>query len=82
MKFKNEVNIIEGVYNSDKFFEMAKGLENLKEGGERCFKCYEMRLKETLKIAQDNGFDYFTTTLTISPFKNAQKLNEIGKKIV
>lgn len=81
MKFKNEVNIIEGVYNSDKFFEMAKGLENLKEGGERCFKCYEMRLKETLKIAQDNGFDYFTTTLTISPFKNAQKLNEIGKKL-
>lgn len=81
MKFKNEVNIIEGVYNSDKFFEMAKGLENLKEGGERCFKCYEMRLKETLKIAQDNGFDYLTTTLTISPFKNAQKLNEIGKKL-
>lgn len=81
MKFKNEVNIIEGIYNSDKFFEMAKGLENLKEGGERCFKCYEMRLKETLKIAQDKGFDYFTTTLTISPFKNAQKLNEIGKKL-
>lgn len=81
MKFKNQVNIIDGIYNSDKFFDMAKGLEDLKEGGIRCFKCYELRLKEALKIATENNFDYFTTTLTISPFKNAEKLNEIGKTL-
>ncbi len=78
MNFKNDVNIIAGIYNSSDFFEMCKGLENLKEGGLRCFKCYELRLKESLKIAEVNNFDYFTTTLTISPFKNAEKLNEIG----
>lgn len=81
MTFKYEVNIIEGTYNSDEFFEMCRGMEKIKEGGERCFKCYELRLRETLRIAEENGFDYFTTTLTISPFKNAQKLNEIGEKL-
>lgn len=81
MTFKYEVNIIEGTYNSDEFFEMCRGMEEIKEGGERCFKCYELRLRETLRIAEENGFDYFTTTLTISPFKNAQKLNEIGEKL-
>ena len=60
---------------------MAKGLEDVKEGGERCFKCYELRLRETVKIALDNGYDYFTTTLSISPHKNAQKINEIGEKL-
>ena len=81
MNFENEVNIIEGIYDSDKFFEMCRGLEDLKEGGIRCFKCYELRLKETLRIAEEKGFDYFTTTLTISPYKNAEKLNEIGKRL-
>lgn len=78
MKFKNTVDIIEGFYDSDTFFEMCRGLETLKEGGIRCFKCYELRLKETLNTAEKNNFDYFTTTLSISPYKNAQKLNEIG----
>ena len=60
---------------------MAKGMEDLPEGGERCFKCYEMRLRESAKIAKEQGADYFATTLTISPLKNAQKLNEIGEKL-
>lgn len=81
MPLKNPVQIITGNYDSDKFFEMAKGLEDLPEGNERCFKCYEMRLRESAKNAKVLGFDYFTTTLSISPHKNAQKLNEIGKAL-
>lgn len=60
---------------------MAKGLEDVKEGGERCFKCYELRLREAAKEAKAGGYDYFTTTLTISPLKNAEKLNEIGQRL-
>ena len=82
MKVKNPIQFIEGIYNTDDFFNIAKGLENVKEGGERCLKCYELRLRKTLEIAEEKDFDYFTTTLTISPFKNAQKLNEIGMKLV
>ncbi|WP_373897886.1 epoxyqueuosine reductase QueH [Haloimpatiens sp. FM7315] len=80
-KTKYKVEFIEGNYDVDKFFEMARGMENIKEGGERCFKCYKMRLLETAKLARKLGFDYFTTTLSISPYKNAEKLNEIGKEI-
>lgn len=68
----------EGEYDSGVFFDMAKGLEHLPEGGERCFKCYELRLRRSAEEAHKGGFDYFTTTLSISPHKNAQKLNEIG----
>jgi hypothetical protein len=75
------INVIEGDYEPDKFYEIAKGLENCKEGGERCFKCYELRLRKTAEIALRQGFDYFTTTLTISPLKNAAKLNEIGESL-
>lgn len=77
---KNKISFIEGEYNPDLFFETVKGLENEKEGGERCFKCYDMRIKEASEIAKKNGFDYYTTTLSISPHKNAEKLNEIGEK--
>jgi two-component SAPR family response regulator len=56
---------------------MAKGLESCRECGERCFKCYRLRLQKTVQEAKENGFDYFTTTLTISPLKNAEKINEI-----
>lgn len=52
---------------------MAKGLENVPEGGERCFKCFRMRMEEAARLAAEGGYDYFTTTLTISPLKNAQK---------
>ena len=56
-------------------------MEQLPEGGERCFKCYEMRLEKSAAAAADGGYDYFTTTLSISPHKNAQKLNEIGERL-
>ena len=81
MPLKRKVKFIEGNYDSERFFEIAKGLEDSKEGGERCFKCYRLRLTETAKAAKNGGFDYFTTTLSISPLKNAQKLNEIGKEV-
>lgn len=73
-----EVSFLEGSYDPDRFFEMAKGLEDVPEGGERCFRCYEMRQREAAVYAKEGGFDYFTTTLSVSPHKNAQKLNEIG----
>lgn len=58
-----------------------KGLERCKEGGERCFACYELRLRETARRARELHMDFFTTTLTISPLKNAAKLNEIGERL-
>lgn len=81
MPLKNPVDCIVGNYEPERFFELAKGLENVPEGGERCFRCYELRLRETAIVAKQNGFDYFTTTLSISPLKKAEKLNEIGRKL-
>lgn len=78
MNTVNKVDFIEGRYEPERFFEMARGLETLPEGGERCFKCYHLRLAEAADAAQKGGFDFFTTTLSISPMKNAEKLNEIG----
>lgn len=78
---KNKISFVEANYDTDKFYAMAKGMEHVKEGGERCFACYELRLRETAEFAKANGFDFFTTTLSISPLKNAQKLNEIGSKL-
>lgn len=75
------IAIVEGDYEPDKFFQMAKGMEKCPEGGERCFACYELRLRETAKRAAAGAFDYFATTLTISPLKNAGKLNEIGEAL-
>lgn len=77
-ELKYPVSFIAGNYDKEKFYEMAKGLEHLKEGKERCFKCYALRLEETARLAREGEFDYFTTTLSISPMKNADKLNEIG----
>ena len=81
MGLSTEVTFLEGTYRPEDFFAMAKGMEKLPEGGERCFKCYEMRLRESAKIAKEQGAEYFATTLTISPLKNAQKLNEIGERL-
>ena len=75
------VSFLAGKYDRDRFYEMAKGLEEVKEGGSRCMGCYELRLKEAAEIAVAGEFDYFTTTLSISPMKNAQKLNEIGQRV-
>jgi len=81
MDFTYPVSFLEGNYVPEDFYEMAKGHENDKEGGERCFLCYEMRLCEAAEAAKMGNFDYFTTTLSISPLKNAQKLNEIGIRL-
>lgn len=81
MNFKHPVSFMAGKYEKEKFYAMAAGMEHLKEGGARCMKCYELRLSEAAKQAAAGGFDYFTTTLSISPMKNAQKLNEIGVRV-
>jgi predicted adenine nucleotide alpha hydrolase (AANH) superfamily ATPase len=75
------VTFIAGTYEPDKFWELSRGLEMCPEGGERCFKCYELRIREAAQYARQGAYDYFTTTLTISPLKNAQKLNEIGFRV-
>lgn len=68
-------------YDHDEFLQMVKGREDLHEGGARCFDCYEQRLQKSAQYAREKGFDMFTTTLSISPHKNAQWLNEIGKRL-
>ncbi len=75
------ISVMEGDYEPKLFFDMAKGYEDCPEGGERCFRCFDLRLRETAKHAKAGGYDYFATTLTISPLKNAQKLNEIGQQL-
>ena len=75
------VQFIEGRYEPQKFYEMAKGSENAPERGERCLKCYRMRLEESAVTAKQGNFDYFTTTLSISPQKDSHVLNSIGKEI-
>lgn len=77
----SKIEVIEGDYEPERFFQMAKGLEGCPEGGERCFHCYELRLRKTAELAKKKGFDHFTTTLSISPLKNAEKLNEIGERL-
>ncbi len=81
MPHHHPVSLIIGDYAPERFAEIAKGHENDPEGGERCFACYRMRLEEAARAAVEGGFDYFTTTLSISPLKNAAKLNEIGKEL-
>lgn len=75
------IQIIEGDYEPQEFYNIAKGLETCPEGGERCFRCYALRLEKTAQVAKEGRYDYFTTTLTISPLKNAAKLNEIGEEM-
>ena len=79
--FARDVSIIEGDYEPEVFYEMAKGREELTERGERCYDCYKLRLRKTAEYAQSNGFDYFSTTLSISPYKVASWLNEIGMEL-
>lgn len=81
MQFLNPVSFLEGDYEPELFFAMSKGLEKCKEGTERCFGCYEQRLEKTAKVAKEKGFDCFTTTLSVSPLKNAEVLNEIGERL-
>ena len=78
MTLLSSIKIMSAEYNPTDFYNMAKGLESLAEGGERCKKCYRLRLSKTAQVAKENGFDYFSTTLSISPYKNAEWLNTIG----
>ena len=73
------ISFVEGAYEPARFLEAARGLEDCPEGGERCFACYALRLSEAARTAAEGGYDYFTTTLSISPLKNAGKLNAIGE---
>lgn len=85
VKIKNNdgysIKIINANYDPNEYFEKIKGLENEKEGGARCTECFKLRLEYSAKYALENKFDYFTTTLTISPYKNSQLINEIGKDL-
>lgn len=78
---KHTIKLVCGEYDYNDFLKIAKGYENVPEGGERCFRCYHMRLESTAKLAKEQGFDYFCTTLSISPLKNSQKINEIGYEV-
>lgn len=77
----NKVQLIEEEYIPDEYHKSVKGLEKLGERSERCYKCYELRMKKSCIYAKKNNFDYFTTTLSISPYKNSAWINEIGKKL-
>lgn len=81
LPMKNKAKFTEIGYEPKEFFEAVKGLEHIPEGGDRCFACYRLRLEKTAELAKAKGFDYFTTTLSISPYKNAQKLNEIAEEL-
>ncbi len=81
MPLDKEINIEIPEYNDREFYDEVRGMEDISEGGERCFKCYEIRLRKAIEYAEENGFDYFTTTLSISPYKNSEKLNEIGERL-
>lgn len=78
---KHPVHFEEGTYEPSDFYETVKGYERCAEGGERCFLCYELRLRESARRAKAGGYDYFTTTLSISPLKNAAKLEEISARL-
>ena len=78
MELPSPIQVLEGAYEPEAFTAIAAGLEDLPEGGSRCQKCYRLRLRKTAELAKKLGFDYYTTTLSISPYKNAEWLNEIG----
>lgn len=77
--YGDKVKFAEGRYKSVEFFEIAKGMEKEPEGGKRCEACFKLRLEETAKVAEEGNFDYFCSTLSVSPHKNAELINEIGK---
>ena len=81
MPVKNSITLIACDYEPQEFYDAVRGLEKEPEGGARCFVCYELRMREAAMYAAEYGFDYFTTTLSISPLKNAEKINEIGEKL-
>lgn len=80
-KTKYPVTLMNIDYDNDTYHDFIKGLENEKEGGARCSKCFYLRMDKTASLAKENNYDYFGTTLTVSPYKNSQLLNEIGKSL-
>ena len=78
---KENIHIMECEYENEEFEKIAKGLEEVEEGGIRCYKCYNLRIEKAAQIAKEKNYDYFTTTLTISPLKNSQVLNKIGRDL-
>ena len=80
-KTKYPVEVIEGKYDPERWNNMAVGLENEPERGKRCFECYKLRLEETSRYAEENNYPYFCTTLTLSPHKNSNWINEIGEDL-
>ena len=81
MSFPNPVTLKKGRYVPEEFYETVRGYENSPEGGDRCERCYELRLREAALEARKGGYDFFTTTLSISPLKSAQKLNSVAEKV-
>lgn len=81
LKTKYPITILEGRYLPEEFFQISRGLEKEKERGKRCLLCYQLRLEETAKVASLQGFDFFATTLTLSPYKDSDAINEIGEKL-
>lgn len=81
LDFKNRVNFLDCDYEDYEFEKISKGLENEPEKGKRCLKCYDLRLRKTAKIAKKLNYDFFTTTLTVSPYKNADWINQIGESL-
>ena len=78
---KNKLDIIDADYDNDEYHKIVLGLENEPERGARCYKCYKKRLEYTLKKAEEKGYEYFATTLTLSPYKVMPWINEIGTNI-
>ncbi len=81
MTLKHPVKVVVDRYDPQEFYSAVKGLEHIPEGGERCFVCYRLRLERAAEYAKEHGFDYFCSTLSISPLKNTSKLNEIGSEL-
>lgn len=81
MSFSNHVGLIPAVYDPERFYLATLGQESEREGGARCVSCFRLRLEETAKQAKNLGYDYFATTLTVSPHKNAQLINQIGLEL-
>ena len=81
MPLPSSVKLLCGRYDPQEFYDIAKGKEDLDEGGSRCYECYRLRLSQTAKIAKEQDFDFFCTTLSISPYKNAEWLNSLGAEL-
>lgn len=81
MPARHPIHLIEGEFNPSEFYQAVRGLEQIREGGERCHACFRLRLEAAARLAAEKKFDYFTTTLTISPLKHAPTLNAIGEEL-